>query len=522
MIETHTKLFIDGTWAKPATTATIEVISPHTEEVIAKVPEARDADVDRAVAAARAAFDHGPWPRMPPAERADAMAAALGGAAGAQRARWRTHHHRRDGLARSRSRTWARCSPRPWCSTTSRASPASTRSRRCRQGMLGPRSCGASRSASSAAIMPWNVPLFTVMLKLGPAARRGLHGGAEAGARDAARRRAPRRGVEEAGSRPASSTSCRPAARSASTSCATPTSTRSASPAAPRPAATSRRSAASSSSACTLELGGKSAAIILDDADLDSDHRRPAAGHDHEQRPGLRRADPHPRLAQRYDEVADALAAALGAAAGRRSRSTRRRCAARWSSQRQRDRVEGYIGNGRDEGARVAVGGGRPAGSTTAGTSSRRSSPTSTTRCASRRRRSSARCSRSSPTRTRTTRVRIANDSDYGLSGSVWTADVDRGVDVARRVRTGTYTVNSFMMDFSAPVRRLQVLRHRPRARPRGPRGVPRGEDHQPADGLRAEDEVLEDYSPQRRGDAETRVRDSTSVRVLCVSASLR
>jgi aldehyde dehydrogenase (NAD+) len=47
--------------------------------------------------------------------------------------------------------------------------------------------------------------------------------------------------------------------------------------------------------------------------------------------------------------------------------------------------------------------------------------------------------------------VRIANESDYGLSGSVWTADVDRGLAVARRVRTGTYTVNGFMMEFSAP-----------------------------------------------------------------------
>jgi aldehyde dehydrogenase (NAD+) len=40
--------------------------------------------------------------------------------------------------------------------------------------------------------------------------------------------------------------------------------------------------------------------------------------------------------------------------------------------------------------------------------------------------------------------VRIANDSDYGLSGSVWTQDVERGIDVARQVRTGTYGVNQF------------------------------------------------------------------------------
>src|SRR3546814_13353008 len=44
---------------------------PSTEEVYFTVAEAREADVDRAVAAAREAFDHGPWPRMRVAERAD-------------------------------------------------------------------------------------------------------------------------------------------------------------------------------------------------------------------------------------------------------------------------------------------------------------------------------------------------------------------------------------------------------------------------------------------------------------------
>jgi len=47
--------------------------------------------------------------------------------------------------------------------------------------------------------------------------------------------------------------------------------------------------------------------------------------------------------------------------------------------------------------------------------------------------------------------VRIADDSEYGLSGSVWTGDVERGIEVARRVRTGTYSVNTFSLDMLGP-----------------------------------------------------------------------
>ena len=47
--------------------------------------------------------------------------------------------------------------------------------------------------------------------------------------------------------------------------------------------------------------------------------------------------------------------------------------------------------------------------------------------------------------------VRIANDSNYGLGGSVWSADEQRGLDVARQVRTGTIGVNYYNLDLGAP-----------------------------------------------------------------------
>jgi len=81
-IANPTKLFIGGRWVAPQAGGTIDVISPDTEQVVAVVAEAAEADVDAAVAAARKAFDEGPWPRMEPAERAAIvrkMAGILGG-----------------------------------------------------------------------------------------------------------------------------------------------------------------------------------------------------------------------------------------------------------------------------------------------------------------------------------------------------------------------------------------------------------------------------------------------------------
>src|SRR5262245_14458576 len=66
----HKTLYIGGRWEPPTGTDIIEVVSPHSEEVIGRVPDPTTADIDRAVAAARTAFDQGPWPRFSPEERA--------------------------------------------------------------------------------------------------------------------------------------------------------------------------------------------------------------------------------------------------------------------------------------------------------------------------------------------------------------------------------------------------------------------------------------------------------------------
>ena len=63
------KLFIDGDWVEPALGRYFKTINPATEEVITEVAEAGAADVERAVKIARRAFDHGPWPRLAPSKR---------------------------------------------------------------------------------------------------------------------------------------------------------------------------------------------------------------------------------------------------------------------------------------------------------------------------------------------------------------------------------------------------------------------------------------------------------------------
>jgi betaine-aldehyde dehydrogenase len=202
----------------------------------------------------------------------------------------------------------------------------------------------------------------------------------------------------------------------------------------------------------SLELGGKSAALILDDADI----ARTAAGLRFASfiNSGQACAAQTRVVAPRhlYGDVVDALGAVardlrLGDPADPAVEL------GPLASERQRERVRGYIELGAKEGARLVAGGAAPPAGHDRGWYV---SPTVFADADNGMR--IAREEIFGPVVTvipydggDEDGIRIANDSEYGLGGSVWTADRDRGLEVARRIRTGTLGVNYYGPDFNAP-----------------------------------------------------------------------
>jgi aldehyde dehydrogenase (NAD+) len=202
----------------------------------------------------------------------------------------------------------------------------------------------------------------------------------------------------------------------------------------------------------SLELGGKSAAIILDDADLDLAtigqdlFAATLVNNGQTCYAGTRILAPE----SRYDEVVDTFAAfasslPVGDALDPAT------LIGPLVSERQRDRVEGYIAKGTSEGARLVAGGGRPAGLDKGWFVQ----PTIFADVDNRSTIAQEEIFGPVLSVIRYTDVadaiRIANDSDYGLGGSVWTTDPGRARDVVRRVRTGTMGINGYLPDPAGP-----------------------------------------------------------------------
>jgi aldehyde dehydrogenase (NAD+) len=452
MLASYDSLFIGGEWVRPSSSATIEVISASTEENIGSVPEAAEADVDAAVAAARRAFDDpAGWSQWEPAERAAALE-RLAGELDARAEEMARRVSAQNGMPISISPLLEGGFPaivlRYMAGVLKDASFEEER-----PGFLGGTNIVRREPIGVVgAIVPWNYPQTLGAFKYGAALAAGctvvmkpspetvLDGFLLAEAIEAAGLPAgvinivP--GGRELGAYLVEHRDVDKVAFTGST-------------------AAGRRVA----EACgrllrpvTLELGGKSAAIILEDADLDlskiGNDLFAATLVNNGQTCYLGTRVLAPR--SRYAEVVDTLAAFASSLAVGDALDPATQIGP-MASQRHRDRVEGYIAKGASDGARVVTGGGRPAGLDrgwfveptvfaevdNAATIAQEEifGPVLSVIAYS----------------DEDDAVRIANDSDYGLGGSVWTADPERGKAVARRVRTGTIGINRYLPDPGAP-----------------------------------------------------------------------
>lgn len=440
-------LYIGGTWVRPAAAGMLDVLTASTEELYAKVAEATEPDINRAVAAARHAFDFGPWARMSPQERApflisiarglEQRSAELGHA-------WTSETGTVTGFANSISthiagvfRDYAAMADR-FAFEERRATTIGLP-----MGIVQKQPVGVV-----AAIVPWNAPLILMTIKVAPALLAGCTVVLKAAPEAPIEAYILAQIVAAAGVPPGVLNVV--------------TADRAASEALVRHPGVDKVSFTGSSatgkriaSLCgeriarvNLELGGKSPAIILDDCALEAtaDGLVNSITTMSGQTCGSLTRVIVSRT--RHDALIDALsdrfealkigdpfdpAVELGPLA----------------MQRQRDRVEHYIAAGVADGARLVTGGRRPA----ALQRGYYIEPTLFTEV-----NNSWRIAREEifgPVMSvivasdEEQAIAIANDTDYGLNASVFTGDVEHAYAVARRLRAGTVGHNGHHTDFA-------------------------------------------------------------------------
>ncbi|SPM35766.1 Acyl-CoA reductase or other NAD-dependent aldehyde dehydrogenase [Mycobacterium rhizamassiliense] len=461
----YNELFVGGQWRKPANPQQLAVISPHSEEPIGHVQVAGPEDVDVAVAAARQAFDHGPWPRLTHAERmakveelaaiyaghVDEMADLITDEMGSPRSFSRMGQGA--AAAAMIHLTLAAAREFPWVER--------------RQGVLGEVHLHRAPVGVVGAIVPWNVPQFLIMPKLIPALIAGcaviikpapetpldalwlaemieqlglpdgvvsvLPGGTDVGE---ALVRHP--GVDKI-----AFTGSSAVGRRIATLCG------------------------EQLKRVSLELGGKSAAIVLDDADFGKTVA------------GLKSAslmnNGQACVAQtrilvsekRHDEFVDALAGMMSEL-NVGDPTDENTDIGPMFAKRHQHQVQEYIRSGQSEGARIVLGG--------VNTTEERGwyvRPTLFVDATNDMR--IAREEIFGPVltvlryRDEEDALRIANETDYGLAGSVWTADIAHGLEVAARVRAGTYGINMYTLDIGSP---FGGFKHSGIGREFGPEGL--------------------------------------------------
>jgi acyl-CoA reductase-like NAD-dependent aldehyde dehydrogenase len=443
------QLYIDGQWVDTEGGEELAVVNPASEARIGAVHQASAKDVVRAIEAARKAFDHGPWPRMRPPERAQVML-RMSEAMERRRTEIVDLVVAEAGATRMLAEALQVGIPMDhFRDMAERVLPAFPFSEAmlpsAGQGLTGP-SLGQGVVVRepvgvTALITPFNFPFFLNIFKLGPALAAGCTTILKPSPNTPLEAFILGEIADEAGLPPGvlnivtgDIAAGEELTRNRMVDAVSFTGSDS----------VGRKVMAQASDTLkkvVLELGGKSANIIFEDADLDRAVVDVIGGFTIHCGQGcalLTRTLVHESL---YDELVSRVTAMLPfVAVG--DPTDPQVAMGPLISAAQRERVERYIKTGVDEGARIAYGGNRPAGldkgffveptlfvdvdNSMTIAQQEIFGPVGVV----------------IPFRDQDEAVRLANDSEYGLGGGVWSADPVRALEVARQLRTGYVNVN--------------------------------------------------------------------------------